>query len=146
MGKIILPPPLVFLACAGGMYLLPPFGLFHLSTLLILPIVLLASLITICSLWQFHQAKTTISPLSVEKTSQLITTGIYAFSRNPMYLSLWLILLSWFLWLGNGLAISGLIFFVLIMNQFQIKQEEQVLSRLFGKAYQQYCQQVRRWI
>ncbi|MFZ7224528.1 methyltransferase family protein [Avibacterium avium] len=79
--KIILPPPLVFLACAGG-----------------------------------------------------------------MYLSLWLILLSWFLWLGNGLAILGLIFFVPIMNQFQIKQEEQVLLRLFGKAYQQYCQQVRRWI
>ncbi|WP_425451089.1 methyltransferase family protein [Avibacterium avium] len=48
---------------------------------------MLASLIAICSLWQFHQAKTTISPLSVEKTSQLITTGIYAFSRNPMYLS-----------------------------------------------------------
>lgn len=144
--KIILPPPIVFLACAGGMYLLPAFGVFHLSRLVILPILLLASLIAICSLWQFHQAKTTISPLAVEKTSQLITTGIYAFSRNPMYLSLWLILLSWFLWLGNGLAIFGLIFFVLIMNQFQIKQEEQVLLRLFGKAYQQYCQQVRRWI
>ncbi|MFZ7316375.1 methyltransferase family protein [Avibacterium avium] len=144
--KIILPPPIVFLACAGGMYLLPAFGVFHLSRLAILPILLLASLIAICSLWQFHQAKTTISPLSVEKTSQLITTGIYAFSRNPMYLSLWLILLSWFLWLGNGLAILGLIFFVLIMNQFQIKQEEQVLLRLFGKDYQQYCQQVRRWI
>ncbi|MCW9715119.1 methyltransferase family protein [Avibacterium sp. 21-594] len=144
--KIILSPPIVFLACAGGMYLLPSFGLFHLSRLLILPILLLASFIVISSLWQFHQAKTTISPLSVEKTSQLITTGIYAFSRNPMYLSLWLILLSWFLWLGNGLAILGLIFFVLIMNQFQIKQEEQVLLRLFGKTYQQYCQQVRRWI
>ncbi|MFZ7188330.1 methyltransferase family protein [Avibacterium avium] len=144
--KIILPPPIVFLACAGGMYLLPDFGVFHLSRLFILPILLLATFIAICSLWQFNQAKTTISPLAVEKTSQLITTGIYAFSRNPMYLSLWLILLSWFLWLGNGLAILGLIFFVLIMNQFQIKQEEQVLLRLFGKDYQQYCQQVRRWI
>ncbi|MCW9710028.1 isoprenylcysteine carboxylmethyltransferase family protein [Avibacterium sp. 21-586] len=144
--KIILPPPFVFLICAGGMYFLPPLGRFHTSIFFIFTIILLASLISIFSLWQFYQAKTTISPLAVEKTSYLITKGIYAFSRNPMYLSLWLILLSWFLWLGNGLAILGLFLFVFIMNQFQIKQEEQLLLRLFGKSYQQYCQRVRRWL
>ncbi|WP_442780648.1 methyltransferase family protein [Avibacterium sp. 21-599] len=103
----------------------------------------MASLIAICSLWQFHQTKTTISPLATKKTSRLITKVIYSYSPNPMYLSLWWVLLSWFLWLEKGLAILEPICFIMIINQFQIKQEERVLLPLFGKPYQQYCQRVR---
>ncbi|MCW9699354.1 MULTISPECIES: methyltransferase [unclassified Avibacterium] len=76
------------------MYFVPPAGLFSFPPLFLLPIRILASLIAICSLWQFHQAKTTISILATEKTSRLITKGIYAYSPNPMHLSLWLVLLS----------------------------------------------------
>lgn len=146
MRNISLPPPLIFLICAGVMYLLPKSGEFYFSRLIITLLILMAIGISILSLWQFHRANTTINPLSFEKTTQLVTTGIFRMSRNPMYVSLWLLLLSWFLWLGNSIAILGLIFFVWIINELQIKREEQVLSQKFGKQYEYYCQKVRRWL
>lgn len=146
MRSISLPPPLIFLICAGIMYLLPKLGEFYFSRLIIALLILMAIGISILSLWQFHRAKTTINPLSFEKTTQLVTTGIFRISRNPMYVSLWLFLFSWFLWLGNSIAILGLIFFVWIINELQIKREEQVLLQKFGKQYEYYCQKVRRWL
>lgn len=94
----------------------------------------------------FIKFKTTINPLKPEATSALVTTGIFKFSRNPMYLGMLLLIIS--LWIKTG-AVLGFILvpgFIAYLNYFQIFPEEQAMKGLFSVKYQTYCQQVRRWL
>ncbi|HDR0967073.1 TPA: isoprenylcysteine carboxylmethyltransferase family protein [Pasteurella multocida] len=146
MNNVKLPPPVVFLCCAVAMAYVPALITFPQLLWLIISLVLVSVLIAGMSLWQFLQARTTVSPLALEQTSTLVVTGIYQISRNPMYLSLALLLLAWALWLGSLSAVIFFIIFVVVMTKWQIKQEEQVLEHLFGQAYLDYKQKVRRWL
>ena len=76
----------------------------------------------------------------------LLTSGPYAFTRNPMYLGLLLVLLGWAAYLSNALACVFLPAFVLYMNRFQIGPEERALAALFGQAFLDYKNRVRRWV
>lgn len=95
---------------------------------------------------QFRIAQTTPNPQALEKVSSLVTSGIYRYSRNPMYLGLVLILLGWAFYLSHFLAFVSLPVFILYMTRFQIQPEEQMMARKFGKTYQAYLNKVRRWI
>lgn len=94
----------------------------------------------------FRRAATTVNPTTPQASSSVVTSGIYAFSRNPMYVGFALVLLGWALWLGNGAALVLVPAFVLYMNRFQIAPEERMLTDKFGASYTQYVQQVRRWL
>lgn len=148
--KLKIPPVLVFLIFGGLMYLLAdflPFGYFDFfgRKYLIMGLLLLAIVIGCTALVQFYLARTTSNPKDPGKASSLISNGIYKYSRNPMYLSLLLLLLAWGLYLGNAFNVLLAAGFVSYMNAFQIKPEEMALSTLFGKEYKQYCILVRRW-
>lgn len=106
----------------------------------------LAVLIDLAALRLFMTAKTTINPMSPDKATKLVTTGIYRYTRNPMYMANLIILLAWLIWLGSIYSVSGLILYVVYMNQFQIKPEERVLLNLFEHEYSLFCSRVRRWI
>jgi len=93
-----------------------------------------------------RRAKTTLNPTKPADTSSLVTTGPFRFTRNPMYLSLFLYLLAWAVYLSNLSALLLLPVFVLYINQFQIKPEERILSSLFGAEYAAYKGRVRRWL
>ncbi|MCK0134699.1 isoprenylcysteine carboxylmethyltransferase family protein [Arenibacter sp. S6351L] len=105
----------------------------------------LALLIGVVSLFQFFSSKTSIDPRTPSKVSKLVTGGLYQYSRNPMYLALLLLLLTWGLYLGNAFNTLLAAGFVYYMNTYQIKPEEEVLTNMFGKEYQKYCVMVRRW-
>jgi len=94
----------------------------------------------------FRRAKTTVNPLKPETTSTVVTSGIYRFTRNPMYLGLALTLLAWAVFMSSVWTLVGLLVFILYMNRFQIIPEERVLSRMFGNAYSAYQGKVRRWL
>ena len=94
----------------------------------------------------FYRAKTTINPVTPEAATAIVTTGIYRFSRNPMYLGLLLTLIGWAVWLSHLLAFALLPFFVLYMNRFQIEPEERALSAKFGGLFRDYTRSVRRWL
>lgn len=96
--------------------------------------------------WQLRQARTTILPFAPERTRQLVTQGIYRYSRNPIYLGDLLLLLAWAVWLGNGFTLIWLPGFIAYMNRIQIAAEEQALTAKFGLAYRDYCHTVRRWL
>jgi len=96
--------------------------------------------------WAFRRAGTTVNPTRPETSREVVREGIYAYSRNPMYLGFALALLGWAWLLSHGLALALLPGFVLYMNRFQILPEERVLARHFGPAYDSYRAQVRRWI
>ena len=95
---------------------------------------------------QFRIAQTTPNPQALEKVSSLVTSGIYRYSRNPMYLGLVLILLGWAFYLSHFLSFVLLPVFILYMTRFQIQPEEEMMARKFGKTYQAYLNKVRRWI
>ena len=107
--------------------------------------LLLALILGIVSLVQFFSAKTTIDPRKPDNSTQLVTSGVYSVTRNPMYLSLLLILLALGLYFGNAFNTLLAAGFVMYMNSFQIIPEEVALRKHFGKEYEQYCVRIRRW-
>ncbi len=95
---------------------------------------------------QFIAAKTTINPLRPSRATSLITTGVFAISRNPIYLADLLLLAALAVWLGNGINVAPAALFVCYTHRFQIIPEERALAQLFGAAYDAYCSRVRRWL
>ncbi len=98
------------------------------------------------SMLAFRRAKTTVDPFQPEETSHLVVDGVFRYSRNPMYVSLALVLIGWAVWLGSIFNLVVLALFISYITVFQIKPEEKVLRSLFGESYEQYCSNVRRWI
>ena len=94
----------------------------------------------------FWRNKTTINPVELAKASTLVTTGVFRFSRNPMYVGFTCVLIGWAMCLGAPWAFIGPIVFVLFTNRFQIAPEERVMQARFGQAYDDYRTQVRRWL
>jgi len=94
----------------------------------------------------FRLNRTTVDPRVPEKTSTLVDSGIYRFTRNPMYLGFLIALIGWTVHLANGFSAVLLPAFVLYMNRFQIQPEERALSGMFGNHFEQYMATVRRWI
>ena len=86
--KTKIPPPVICLICMTIMYCLPSILAFPKATWLVVMLVGLSGIIGIASVILFRLAKTTISPLHPNQTSHIVQTGIYRFSRNPMYLSI----------------------------------------------------------
>src|SRR4249920_2334112 len=85
----------------------------------------------------FRKAKTTVNPTKPHASS-LVTSGIYAISRNPMYLGGLIMLLGWAVFLSNALAFVFLPIYVLYIDRFQIAPEERALALLFGETYVAY--------
>lgn len=75
-----------------------------------------------------------------------MTSGVYRWSRNPMYVGLTSLLLAWAVWLSAPAVLLGPIVFVLFIIRFQILPEERVMSEKFAPAYTGYQQSVRRWL
>lgn len=143
---MLIPPPVLCLLLGIAMYYFPIIGHYTANYWLIALILFCALFIATFSVVQFYRQKTTINPHHFENSTKLVTNGIYRISRNPMYLSLLLILIAWALWLGNGLAWLGIFSFISIMNRFQIQREEIYLQEKFGDDYLKYQQKVRRWL
>lgn len=97
-------------------------------------------------IYAFRRARTTVNPHTPEKSSGIVSDGIYRFTRNPMYLGMMLILTGWALWLGQTAAWPWIALFAAYLTRFQIRPEERILAAKFGTAYTDYCRRVRRWL
>jgi protein-S-isoprenylcysteine O-methyltransferase Ste14 len=95
---------------------------------------------------ELARARTTFSPVAPERARRVVTTGVYRFSRNPMYLGTLLSLVAFGVLLANPLAVLVSALFAGYINRFQIVPEERILQRRFGSTYDQYLSAVRRWI
>ena len=103
-------------------------------------------LIVLVGGYQFRKASTTVNPLLPEESSKLVTSGIYRYSRNPMYIGFFLFLLAWSILLGSLVTLLVLPIFVLLITKVQIVPEEAILEEKFQNEYRQYKSNVRRWI
>ena len=109
-------------------------------------LIALAGVILLLSVQTFVRAETTVNPVSPDQANKLVVSGLYRFSRNPMYLAMALLLTGGALILENFAALIGPALFVAAMTYLQIKPEECALQEKFGDEYAEYCQRTRRWI
>ncbi|NVD06544.1 isoprenylcysteine carboxylmethyltransferase family protein [Vibrio sp. JPW-9-11-11] len=105
-----------------------------------------SGVVGLAGIYEFRRAKTTVHPVKVDLASAVVDSGIFAYSRNPMYLGLFLLIFGFAYWQQNLLSVAFSFGFVLYMNRFQILPEERALESLFGAEYKDYKQRVRRWI
>ncbi|MEG3220929.1 isoprenylcysteine carboxylmethyltransferase family protein [Vibrio gigantis] len=108
--------------------------------------IALSGAIGLAGVWEFRKQKTTVNPIKVETASSVVDSGIFGYTRNPMYLGLFILLFCVGYYFQNIFSILLSFVFVIYMNQFQIKPEERALEQLFGAEYVDYKQKVRRWI
>ena len=144
-----IPPPIVTLFFGLCIYFSRPyFPEFSNSVLNLLSIIsfVVGIFVFAAAVSSFKKQKTTVNPISIENASSLVVSGIFKYSRNPMYLGMSFVLL--------GLAfkfnvIGGLLFtgiFMLFITIFQIKPEEVAMEKLFGQEWEDYTKNVRRWL
>lgn len=156
-----IPPPLVLLITLIFMYAIaryskPEFPLLDFSSVstgfasahyfLLALIVVLGFSLMILGVQAFKKAKTTVNPLKPEQASQLVVKGVYAYTRNPMYLGMLLLAFAWGAFLLSLLALLMLPVFILYIYFFQIRAEEAAMEKLFGNDFVIYKKRVRRWL
>ena len=109
-------------------------------------LLVIALVLVVASIYPFWRHKTTVNPVKLGDTSSLITTGMFGFSRNPIYVADALVLVAWTVYLGfwGGLILVPV--FIAYITRFQIMPEERVLAEKFGAQYSAYCAGVRRWL
>jgi len=90
--------------------------------------------------------RTTPSPINIDRAKKLVATGLFSFTRNPMYLGMVLLLLGLVMLSLNLWQLIGPLVFVLYITRFQILPEERVMASKFGADYAAYRTRVRRWI
>ncbi len=144
-----IPPPILVLILVVSNFLLSKkIDVVHIphQTLVSILILLIGILILTIPVTKFIKYKTTIDPIEFKKVNKLVTSGIYKYSRNPMYLGLLLIVISSSILYLNIFSVSTPIFFYYWINRFQIQREEIFLTEKFGKEYLSYKTKTRRWI
>jgi protein-S-isoprenylcysteine O-methyltransferase Ste14 len=150
---VIAPPPLIFLGfLIVGFALdallplpLPPTGIDSKLSWTVGAVLILMGLLTITlGIRNFTRAGTPVP--TRDPTRALVTTGIHARSRNPIYVAMFLI------YVGAGLLANTAWIFVLlvplalIIRYGVVAREEVYLARKFGDAYRAYKSRVRRWL
>ena len=93
---------------------------------------------------QFRRHDTTIIPF--EQSTALIAEGPYRYSRNPLYLSMTLILVGLWILLGSLSPAVVVPLFVWWISRRFIANEERHLEAQFGRTYLEYKTKVRRWL
>ena len=143
------PPPLVFLLVVAASWSLDYFYPLRLGTssaFLYAGILVFASgaIAAYLALQIFKQAKTNIEPW--KPTRQIVSSGIYGYTRNPMYLAFCLGQIGIGLAVNSYWVLFGFIVLGFILYHIAIKKEEAYLENKFGEEYVNYKNAVRRWL
>ena len=150
MLELKIPPPAVALVVALAMWGIS--GVMRFDMLLLprvagaLAIAVVGAGIALSGARAFRRARTTISPLKPDAASSLVTSGVFRYTRNPMYLGICLVLVAWALYLSSAAAFLGPVVFVVYITRFQIMPEERVLAGIFGATFADYRIRTRRWV
>lgn len=144
-----VPPPIVTLISGLIIFFSRPlFPEYHSNLINVLSAIFLffGLLVFFLAVASFKRYKTTVNPLQPSKATHLVISGIFRFTRNPMYLGMALVLLSLsfkFNLLG-GLIVT--VFFIMFITKFQIIPEEEAMLSLFQDEFEIYKENTRRWI
>lgn len=144
----LLRPPLVLLAViilGVVLNLIWPFPFIPAAVVLVGPVIVIAAvLLFVLSVREFRATGTSVR--GNERTTAIVRTGPYGFSRNPIYLAFVLFLLGLVLALNNLWLLVALAAFAGFISIIVIPREEQFLERNFEAEYSEYKAAVRRWL
>lgn len=146
---VYIPPPLIY-ACSFFVSIvlqkLMPINSGWLSGKQIVGWIFIAGylLLFLPAMIGFIRSKNTL--VTIRPASSLETSGIYSFSRNPMYLSLLFLYCGIAFFKGNSWTFLLIPFLILAVQYYVISKEEKYLLRTFGNEYVHYRKKVRRWI
>ena len=146
-----IPPPIVMVLLGATAFviarLLPALSFeVPLSAVVAVALVFVGLALNILPKLAFRRAGTTVNPVRPALATSLVTSGIYRYSRNPMYLGHAAILSGWVLYLHNAAALVVVPAFIIYITRFQIKPEERHLSARFPDEYAAFCRQASRWL
>lgn len=95
---------------------------------------------------QFRRQGTTVEPFEPSRAGSLVTTGVNAISRNPMYVGMAGLLVAHAVRLGSRTALLPVAAFAVVIDRVQIAAEESALLANFGAEYEAYRESVPRWL
>ncbi len=105
---------------------------------------IVAFAVAISGIRYFRSIGTAVDP--TKPASQLAQGGVFAWTRNPMYLGFSVAMLGLALLFASGWLLAFALLDPLILQKLAIEREEAYLTRRFGAAYTAYCARVRRWL
>jgi len=150
MGPVIQGNPLkifvylLVISYVVGEFIIPKYPIIYLFNMIGL-IGLIVSLIFFYSGFNlFKSYKEDPNPAS--DTNRLIKTGIFAYTRNPIYLAFVLFNFSMFLVFENVMYLLSSLGLFIWINNYVIKAEEEYLKNKFGDEFVRYCGAVKRWL
>lgn len=148
---VYIPPPLFYVLSFIAAFVIQkkitiPSQLFQTKAIKVTGVLLLISALffLVSSLRQFFRTNNTV--ILIKPATSLQTTGIYAITRNPMYVGLAIVYLGITCFIGNWWNIIFFPLLILIVQEYVIKREEKYLEAEFGKQYNEYKNKVRRWL
>lgn len=146
---IFLPPPLMFAAAVAVGVLVDGNVLqwrhvTHSSQFAGIGVAVAGLALIIVSLGLFRRFHTRPEPW--QPSTALIRSGIYRFSRNPMYLGMAVLSAGVALYFESIAAFILLAAVILVIDRYVIAREEAYLAETFGADYASYRAKVRRWL
>jgi protein-S-isoprenylcysteine O-methyltransferase Ste14 len=93
------------------------------------------------------QSRMGVPPTASETATppELCTSGLFAYSRNPVYLAFVVPLAAIAVW-SLSAAVAAIIVYLAATTRFVIRGEERALQATFGQAYDAYCRTTPRWL
>ena len=150
MGPIVQGNPLrifvyiLVISYVVGEFIIPKYPIIYLFNMVGL-IGLIVSLIFFFSGFNLFKSYKE-NPIPTSDTNRLIKTGIFAYTRNPIYLALVLFQFSMFLVFENVMYILSSLGLFIWLNNYVITEEEIYLKNKFGDEFDRYCGAVKRWL
>ena len=148
---VIAPPPLIYVGflvlalAADFVFGGPSLGITNEARWITgVMLVLLGLAVVIIAATRFRSAGTEIAPW--RPSTAMVTTGLYRFTRNPMYLGMALVYAGLSVLANSVFALACLFPVLAVVTYGVIKREERYLEVTFGEAYRAYKGKVRRWI
>ena len=149
-------PPLIFILCGGGALALEWFYFYSVGPLSALGIPILT--LVICGFligwagfvfmgWGFFKFKLVGTTTNlIDPASQLVSSGAFRFSRNPMYVGFVVMLFAGIILFDSIPFLIATLVMFFYLDRFVIPREEAYLRAEFGKAFTDYCARTRRWL
>ncbi len=141
-----LPPPVWMAGSALAQVALGRFRPTRTSTG-VAAVLAVASLgLAVASVLRFATRGTTVDPMDVDRAQVLVTDGVNTLTRNPMYVGLAGLLAAHAVYRRSLMGLLPVLGFILVMDRWQIRAEEEALAGIFGAGYEDYRRSVPRWL
>ena len=127
-----------------GEFIFPQYPLLYLFNLIGVIGLIISLFLFFSGFSIFKSYEENPTPKSV--TKKLIKTGIFAYTRNPIYISFLLFHFSMFLTFENVMYLISSVGIAIWIHSYVIKAEEEYLLKEFSDEYQRYINSVKRWI